>query len=53
MKRKKAEKESKNNKVKRNTQTRKRGSGIQHKEEIISEEEMESAETRYFISRCF
>ena len=41
MKRKKAEKESKNNKVKRNTQTRKRGSGIQHKEEIISEEEME------------
>ena len=41
MKRKKAEKESKNNKVKRNTQTRKRGSRIQHKEEIISEEEME------------
>lgn len=41
MKRKKAEKESKNDRVKRNVQTKKKDFRTQHKEEIISEEELD------------
>lgn len=55
MKRKKVEKESKNDKVKRNVQTKKKNFRTQYKEEIISEEELNNrggicGDTTYYLT---
>lgn len=55
MKRKKAVKEGRNNKTKKNVQTKKKTSGSQHREEIISEEEMNDrggicGDTTYYLT---
>lgn len=55
MKRKKAVKEGGNNKVKRNVQAKKKTSGRQHKEEIISKEELNDrggicGDTTYYLT---